>query len=833
MPRIKKHRYLWGHPVIVLGAAGALFLGGVIVIWAATLRIPDLQSIKERKLTQTTKIYDRTGDVLLSNWQENERRTSVPLPDISPYLRNATIAIEDEEFYQHHGIKPTAILRAIIANLTTLEYSQGGSTITQQVVKNSLLTKEKTITRKLKEWVLAIKLERVLSKDQILELYLNENPYGGNLYGAEEASLAFFGKKANDVDLAQAAYLAALPQAPTLYSPFGNHRDLLEQRKNLVLSQMQKLGFISQTEMETARAETVEFLRPSDQSLKAPHFVFYIREYLENKYGQRAVEEDGLKVITTLDYSLQNKAEEIVKKHALENQENFNAENAGLVAVDPRTGHILAMVGSRDYFDPDIDGNYNITLARRQPGSAFKPFVYAAAFKKGYTPDTVVFDLKTQFSATCAPTDFSEATPCYSPNNYDGVFHGPVTLRNALAQSMNVPSVKTLYLAGLNDSLQTARDLGISTLSNVSQYGLTLVLGGGEVTLLDMTGAYGAFANDGARNPPVGILRVENAAGEIVEEYTPNTQQVLDQEISRKISDVLSDNAARAPAFGDSSYLYFPGRPVAVKTGTTNDYRDAWIIGYTPSLAVGAWTGNNDNSPMEKKVAGFIVAPLWHEFMETALNNTPVESFPSPEPTPSGIKPILRGIWKGGQTYVVDKFSGALASDQTPPEAREERVVTNVHSILYWLDKDNPRGETPGNPSTDPQFGNWEFPVRQWAASQGLSDQSSGGIPIGPSSSVRGAGPAIEVSGVGSAAVPASSRLSVRITTTGANPLERVDVFINDTLVGSSHASPALISFTPKTVPGIQNTNTLRVVAYDSVYNKSEKTLPFLVDTSR
>jgi 1A family penicillin-binding protein len=707
-----RKKNLWGwlvsrHVVFAVIASGML-VAGVVVLWTATLRIPDLDTFDERVVRQSTKIYDRTGKILLFDVHENVRRTVVPLSDIAPTMRNATVAIEDAEFYEHRGVKPSAVIRATLTNLVSLEFEQGGSTITQQVVKNAILTQEKTIARKLKEWALSLKLEQVLSKEQILEIYLNEAPYGGNFYGVEEASQAFFAKPAQDLTLAESAYLAALPQAPTYYSPYGENREALEMRKNLVLKRMVENGFISDEEHGEAMRERVVFQPKPDQSIKAPHFVMFVREYLEKKYGERAIEERGLRVTTTLDYSLQEVAEEIVKRHALENANVFNAENAALVAVDPKTGYILTMVGSRDYFDEEIPGQFNVTTSHRQPGSAFKPFVYATAFKKGYTPETVVFDLQTQFSTVCAPNDFSNVYPCYSPENYDTVFRGPVTLRNALAQSINIPSVKTLYLAGLDDSLETAHNMGITSLTNRDQYGLTLVLGGGEVSPLEMASAYGVFANDGVRNPHTAILRVEDRDGRVLEEFETLSARALEEQATRQVSDILSDNTARAPAFGEQSYLHFPGREVAVKTGTTNNYRDAWIVGYTPSIAVAAWAGNNDNSPMEKKIAGFIVAPLWNEFMQKALATLPNERFLSPRSETTELKPILRGVW-------YDNASDNSTGDATGTHS-------GVHSILFWLDKNNPRGPQPTNPNHDPQFSRWEFPVRLWAAAHGFFD---------------------------------------------------------------------------------------------------------------
>ena len=683
-----KHLSLIKLVFLVLFSFGMIVFGASL-IWFSTLDIPSIESFHTRKVAESTKIYDRTGRVLLYDVHGTIRRTLVSLDDISRHARNATIAIEDTEFYQHRGIKPGAIARAMLTNVRDGGLSQGGSTITQQVIKNTVLSREKTFTRKIKEAVLAIKLERQFTKDKILEIYLNETPYGGTIYGIEEASRYYFAKSAKDLNLTEAAYLAALPQAPTYYSPFGNHRSDLEKRKNLVLQRMFDGGFISAAEFDDAKNSVAEFQARDDTGIKAPHFVFYVREYLEEKYGPAAVSEGGLSVITSLDYDLQKNAEDVVQKYALSNEKTFKAENAGLVAIDPKTGQILSMVGSRGYFDDRIDGKFNVTLARRQPGSSFKPFVYAAAFDKGYTPDTVVFDLKTQFSVTCEPNFFETTDICYSPENYDGKFRGPMSLRDALAQSVNIPAVKVLYLVGIAPALETARRLGISTLTeNSSYYGLPLVLGGGEVTLLEMVGAYGAFANDGIIHTPISILKVNDAHGTLLEEYTEDAGSVaLNPEVSRTINAVLSDNEARTPAFGESSSLYFPGYSVAAKTGTTNDYRDAWVIGYTPNIVIGAWAGNNDNTPMEKKVAGFVVAPLWNEVMRFALKQSDQQPFYEPSPIDLSIlPPILRGAWS----------------------------EVGAHDVLYSINKDSPRnvGE---NSQNDQQFIYWEYPVAAWA----------------------------------------------------------------------------------------------------------------------
>jgi len=517
-------------------------------LWTTTLQLPDLSSLENRVVQQSVNIYDRTGTVLLYDLNNNARRTVVPLPQISPFIQNATIAIEDPTFYQNTGVRPTSILRAILADITHGAAVQGGSTLTQQVVKETLLTNDKSITRKLKEWVLALKLTRSLSKDQILEIYLNQTPYGGTLYGVEQTAQSFFNKHASDVDLAEAAYMAAVLPAPTYYSPYGNHVAELNVRKNLVLQKMLDNGYITKDQYAQAKNEVVVFQPIHTTALAAPHFVFYVQQYLENKYGPGMLQQGGLTVITSLDADMQTQAEATVKKWGLSNAKSFNASNAALVAMDPTTGQILSMVGSRDYFDTSIQGNFNIALASRQPGSSFKPFAYAEALIKGYTPDTVVFDVPTQFSTACSADNFSTTPPCYSPGNYDGKFRGPMTFKNALAQSINVPPVKVLYLAGLQDTLKLAKSMGITTLGDPSRYGLTLVLGGGEVTLLDMVGAYGTFATNGTHYEPTAILKIQDDKGNVIEDNTQQTgTQILPISVAESINDMLSDPVAKAP----------------------------------------------------------------------------------------------------------------------------------------------------------------------------------------------------------------------------------------------------------------------------------------------
>lgn len=706
-----------------------IFVGCIIVIsgvliWVSTLEIPDLSSFEDRRILQSTKIYDRTGEILLYDLHQDVKRTIVPYENISRYIKNATIAIEDERFYSHPGIDIKAIVRAAVVNLSDgdLLGGQGGSTITQQVIKNSVLQREKKLARKVKEAILSIKLERVLSKDEILSIYLNESPYGGTIYGVEEASQSFFGKSAADVTLAEAAYLAALPQAPTYLSPYGNNTADLDQRKNNVLASMLSNNLITQEEYDAGRAEEVTFLPQAITGIRAPHFVMFIREQLAEQYGEEALSERGLRVITTLDYELQAEAERIVAETAISNTERFNASNAGLVATDPQTGDLLVMVGSRDYFSEEIEGNFNITLAERQPGSSIKPFVYASAFSKGYLPNTIVFDVKTQFSPRCDPGSPSSESPCYSPNNYNNRFIGPISMRNALAQSLNIPAVKALYLAGVPDTLKLAADMGLTTLNDPERYGLTLVLGGGEVKLLDMTHAYGVFANEGVRAEPRSILRIEDNRGETIYESEVVTKQVLDRNVALLISDVLNDNVARTPLWGSNSLVNFANQDVAAKSGSTNNLRDAWIMGYTPNFAAGAWVGNNDNRAMGGGLSGLITTPMWREFMDFALAKRPIESFPQPQVDLAGVKPIIRGDYIDS-TILLEQLSNSGTST-----LQIENITNNIHNILHFVNKNDPRGPYPSNPANDQQYYNWEYAVQAWknATYGALLNQSEG-----------------------------------------------------------------------------------------------------------
>jgi penicillin-binding protein 1C len=819
--------------VLIFLGLGLLFTG-ILIVWVSTLKLPDFKSFTERKIQSSTKIYDRTGTIVLYDIHENIKRTVIPYENMGINILNATVAIEDSEFYQHKGIRISSIIRGTIWAKLTGKKIQGGSTITQQLIKNTLLTPEVTISRKMKEWILAVKIERVMNKDTILALYLNEAPYGGNIYGIEEATKAFFGKNPKELTLAEAAYLAAIPNGPTYYSPYGKNKQKLEDRKNLVLNRMLELHFITEEEHNNSKNEKVSFLPEQPMHIAAPHFVFFIKDYLINRYGASTLEEGGLKVITTLDYNLQKKSEEIVLAKAKENEKSWDGKNAAVVVIDPKTGQILSMVGSRDYFDKTIDGNFNVATAARQPGSSFKPIVYSLAFEKGYTEKTTLFDVKTEFNSSCNPDGSDTKSSCYTPDNYDNAFRGPLTLREGLAQSINIIAVKLLYLVGVSDSIKMAHNLGITTLKNDPNiYGLSLVIGGGETTLLDMTSVYGVFANNGIRNPQSGILSVEDGSGNILEKFEGKPQQIIKPNTTHILSSILTDDVARTPTFGANSILKIPGREVAVKTGTTNNNKDAWTIGYTPSVAVGVWVGNNDNKPMKKGGAA-LAGPIWNPIITEALKTLPIESFEKPEAIDTSLPSVIRGMWQGGNTFTIDSISGGLATEYTPVELKKEFSITSVHTILHWIDKNNPLQlkNTPGN--SDSQYTNWEYGIQKWWELNKYkyptiteSNKPSFYDTIHNNESK----PVFEISGVEDKTYKKDENITILIGSNSKNTINKIDVFINNTYLTSLKSYPFSTSFTPNNIGDISKNNTIKIIGVDNQGNIGENTISFKVDT--
>lgn len=584
-------------------------------VYLVVLRdLPSPTQLTTREIPLTTKIFDRHGELLYEIYAD-QNRTLAPLSEMPDSLKQATISIEDKDFYRHGGFAVRGIIRAV--RETALRHRlQGGSTITQQLIKSALLSPERTVQRKVKEFVLAFFVEQKYKKDEILEMYLNQVPYGGTAWGVEAAAQTYFGKHIKELNLAEAALLAGLPAAPTYYSPFGAHPEYARQRQAEVLRRMVEDKYISVQEAERAKAEPLKFAAQKT-NIKAPHFVMYVKELLTKKYGEKMVEQGGLKVTTTLDNSIQEFAQTTVASEVAKLKE-LRVGNGAALITKPKTGEILAMVGSKDYFDTENDGNVNVTLALRQPGSSIKPINYAVGLLKGYTPATVFID-----APTCFPNPGQKP---YCPVNYDGKFHGVVQMRFALGNSYNIPAVKMIALNTVHDMIATASAMGISSLTDESRYGLSLTLGGGEVTMLDMGKAFGAFANSGVRQELSSILKVEDSRGNIQEEFKPKVgKEILPPEVTYLISHILLDNNARIAAFGENSLLVIPRHAVSVKTGTTDDKRDNWTIGYTPGFLTVVWVGNNDNTPMHPYLTSGITgaAPIWNKIMTYVLKDQP------------------------------------------------------------------------------------------------------------------------------------------------------------------------------------------------------------------
>lgn len=614
----------------------------------------------------STKILDRNG-VLLYEIYDDQNRTPVNLDELPDYLKEATIAIEDKNFYRHHGFDTGGLLRAGYKTITG-QRLEGGSTITQQLVKVALLTPERTVSRKIKEAILTVATEVLYSKNQILEMYLNHIPYGGTSYGIEAASHRFFNKDAKDLTLAEATLLVGLPQAPSRYSPLANP-DSAKQRQALVLGRMIEDKYLTEQEATTAKNEELHYA-DSGTDIRAPHFVMYVRELLEEKYGVHALEQGGLRVTTTLDLDLQDVAQASLSAE-LANLKKLKISNGAALITNPGTGEILTMIGSKDYFSTDIDGKVNVTTRERQPGSSIKPLNYALGLEtKVITPSTMLLDTPICFEMVGQPN--------YCPKNYDNTFRGLTQIRFALGNSYNIAAVKVLAMNGLEGFISFARKMGINSWKDPSQYGLSLTLGGGEVKMTDMATAFGVFANQGVKVPLHAILKVEDSSGKILEEYKPENglregEKVLSEETAFLISHILSDNNARSTAFGASSVLNVPGKTVSVKTGTTNNLRDNWTIGYTPDLLIATWVGNNDGSPMSYVASGVTGAsPIWQKMMRYALKDVKVREIERPD-----------GIV--GASVCSD--SGTLPKPEQPCETRYEYFIKDTIPTVSGITK--------------------------------------------------------------------------------------------------------------------------------------------------
>lgn len=644
----------------------------------------------------STLIYDRNGQLLYEIYAE-KNRVPVNLEELPDYIKWATIASEDKNFYHHHGFDFGGILRAIF-NTIFRRSLQGGSTLTQQLVKNALLEDpSRTLRRKIREAILTWGTEVIYSKDRILEMYLNQAPYGGTAWGIESAAQTYFNKKAKDLSLAEATLLVGLPASPTRFSPFGAHPELAKERQERVLQRMVEDGYITKEESEEAKKQELNYAPPT-VGIKAPHFVLYIKELLVDEYGEKLVEQGGLKVQTTLDLDLQEFAQQTVATE-VGKLKNLKISNGAALVTNPQTGEILAMVGSKDYFDKDIDGNVNVTLSSRQPGSSIKPLNYALALEeKNITLATVINDMPTCFAVP--------GQRLYCPVNYDGSFHGPTQVRFALGNSYNIPAVKVLALNGLEDFVAKAKEMGISTFTEPKNYGLSLTLGGGEVKMIDMATAFSSLANLGIRQDVWAIKKVENQNNKVLfEKKEEEGPRVISMETAYLISHILLDNNARSAAFGSSSFLVINNHPeVSVKTGTTNDRRDNWTIGYTPSYLTVVWVGNNDNSPMSYVASGVTGAsPIWNKIITYALKDQKQEWPLKPEgivgasvcqlsgklanpdqPCETRFEYFIEGTVPNETENLkmmveIDKTTGQLANEKTPPENREPQE----HQVIY------------------------------------------------------------------------------------------------------------------------------------------------------
>jgi penicillin-binding protein 1C len=773
-------------------AIGLVVLTALMFAWFSK-DLPTPSKIAKRSASQSTKIYDRTGQILLYETGE-QKRTIVAGDQISDNLKKATISVEDENFYRHLGFDPIALARAIYEKLTfRTKRTRGASTITQQFVKNALLDSNRTLTRKIKELILSIELEIMYDKNEILAMYLNEIPYGNNTAGAEAASKMYFGITAKELTLAQAATLAAIPQAPTYYSPYGTHTDDLITRRNYVLDRMVASRAITAEEASAAKQEDTTtvgtIVKPRKDNILAPHFAMYVIERAADSFGEEKIQKDGLKIITTLDYEKQKIAEQAVTD-GVKKINQYGASNAGMASVDVKTGEILAMVGSIDYFNTEIDGNVNIADSARQPGSSFKPIAYATAFKsEDYAPASILFDLSTDFGGG------------YIPKNYNNRTEGPVTIRYALANSLNIPAVKIMSLVGIDEVLRTAEDLGVTTLTERDRYGLSLVLGAGEVKPVEMAGAFGVFGNGGIKHDVKSILKVTDANGKVVYEYKSEDdpgREALNPEIAYEISSILSDNQARSSHFGARSALYFPGKTIAAKTGTTTSFKDAWTIGYSTDIATAVWVGNNDNTAMKSGADGSVIAaPIFHNYMNKAVTeNKPfvrpdsvkdvtVDKMSTKLPSESSPETItdIFASWQipKGKDDVHVKMrvcvaNGLIAPDDAPAELTEERTFTNIHS------------ERPDN-------SNWEGPVRAWAQANNIYN-----LPPTEKCDLSNIAPTISITAPNNG-VTVSGQTTITANANAVGGIKSVLFYVDGVQIASDTESPYTVTYNFSSIP--------------------------------
>lgn len=777
----------WRRARIAKFASSGLLVALSLFLAIASLTLP-LPGKVQAKRAEATEIYARDNQTLLYKLRGDQNRTSIPFDAMPSCIKQATVAVEDKDFYKHHGLDPRGLGRAVITDVESRSAAQGGSTITQQLVKNALLSPNQNVLRKARELVLSLEIEQIFPKDKILELYLNEIPYGNSSYGIQAATQTYFGraKNAKDLDLAQCATLASIPRAPTYYSPFNNpHPERVTNRAKFVLDRMVAEKYITGEQSAQAKAEIdkgLDYAASGESDIKAPHFVFYVKEQLEQQFGTKKLQEGGLRVVTTLDAGKQDIAEDVIKTAARTRFAGYNASNAALTSIDPKTGQIVAMVGSVDYFDTAHQGNVNVATAERQPGSSIKPIIYLAGFQKGHAnnpdhtalnPATLLWDLKTDFGGG------------YAPNDYDQKFRGPVSARDALQQSLNVPSVKMLDLVGLNDAISFANRMGISSLKpdQADRYGLSLVLGGGEVKLVDLTSAYATMDNGGKRLPASAILTVNDGKKTIFsqDQQKPRQQEIVSPALAYQITNVLTDDAARAPQFGRNSALTLPGREVAAKTGTTDSYRDAWTVGYTPQLTAGVWLGNNDNSSMNQVGGSIGAAPIWQEYMRRALADVPEQKFDKP----SGVKDEqvdkVTGLKPGGGATKNDVFTAENEPNGKSPVSADPcgGKVSGTNGL---------HSERPDNPA-------WEGPVQAYLRSHGLTVSGT------TRENTADCGPTVDITSPGNGST-VSGTITIQAKATSDRGVKNVEFAYDGRSIGSADNPPFTVDYTIKDSSG-------------------------------
>ncbi|HOY11244.1 MAG TPA: penicillin-binding protein [Candidatus Paceibacterota bacterium] len=819
--RVAKKIFKWGLAVLI---AVVIFAVGVLMYYSG--KVPTREEMLVASQGSATKIYDRTGTHLLYYFSSDEKRVWIPLDQIPEHVRWAVISVEDDSFYEHHGFDVPALIKVAMHEFFGIGPARGGSTITQQLVKNVLLSPEHTYIRKFKEMIFSYYIEKKFSKDEILEMYFNVVPYGSTAYGIEAAAGTYFGKHAKDLDVAEGAVLAAMLKATTYYSPYGSHVEDLIARQKFVLSTMAKLGYITTEQEQTAKEKKLEFKKLS-QTVVAPHYTLYVKELLAEKYGEEMAEKGGLKVITSLDYDKQQIAEEVVMAGVERNEKNNEAHNAALVSIDPKTGEVLAMVGSKDYFNEEF-GAVNVALRPRQPGSSFKPIVYAASFLEGLSPETILFDTLTTFR--------TETGQDYTPRNYSGKENGPVSIRKALGGSLNIPAVKTIYLVGIDKVLNLAEKMGYTTFGDRSRFGLSLVLGGGEVKLAEHTQAFGVFAQNGIKHNLQYVLKVEDKNGKVLEEFKAGDnegERVINEQAAKQINSILSDNSARAWIFGEKNYLTLPDRPVAAKTGTTNDFHDGWTMGYTPSLVTGVWVGNNDNKEMKGRADGSVVAgPIWNEYMRRVLAGTPVENFEQPETSTLPDKPLLNGQIGSEIVVKVDKITGKLATDMTPAYLVEEkRYQGELHDILQYVKRGDLLGVAPEDPSRDPMYAAFEAGVKAWAEKNNYTITTEDPPADYDDVHTLDNQPNLEIIEPRDSTKFEEPTLNITIETSASRGIARAEYYIDNELLTSVKSQPFNLS--DYQLIGIENgEHFLKVVVYDDVGNFQERNIRIYLDLS-